>query len=672
MSGAPPELGLGYDGEAAAKRGSAARAGSSLSIWRVMHDPPGFFIASAIAAAGASVVSAAFQTSGAVSQRWAGLLFIVLSAGMFVVVSAWADGAAKKSAAVKSTDMGRPGQLFGGSVKRFSAKNGWGLITNVQPIGEDGLTTEPEEQARKDVRFYRADQEALGLEVGALVEFEVTPDPGDEGLGPLSILKGLAWDAKGLPRASPGLGSPLVDLGALGTPSEPGTPEGMRMNPALMPFDFWDWKTDITDAPEFVPAVGLPFQAAPGASADAGPAGAAAGGVQMRPLSPGECHGTLIGPSIWTMVTPGPWGALAVPVGGHAGSGSVGVPAGAARSCQEDEEVQQLRAHYEWQVRRQDEELEALQGRLAALERSRAGVKESDGNGNAKASSGRSRATGPRWCATPSRSKSSATAWRAACSRPSRPPSARPLRAAPRRPGEATLGTTRLRRRPPMGALRPPAANSTAGRRAAAEAAFERPAWAGTPVAVEGWPTEQTLSLRAAEPARVAGGQLPGDEWPKTATRELEVEGCQACERPQLGAQGVREDLSEHALQENEAHHSSMEALAAALWGACPTIAFKLKVQCLAATVSRWAMRFGRYNSEAYLALKALGPMVGTLPTQRGLVCNTFVEPLGACGKGLCAQRSHAGQAVNWRCGPRKWLVLWGRILRANIGAHEL
>lgn len=61
---------------------------------------------------------------------------------------------------------------------------------------------------------------------------------------------------------------------------------------------------------------------------------------------------------------------------GTAGStgGNAVSPTGAAVAG--DAEVRQLRAHYEWQVRRQDEELRALQQRMGRLEQCRAEVKE--------------------------------------------------------------------------------------------------------------------------------------------------------------------------------------------------------------------------------------------------------------------------------------------------------
>jgi len=73
-----------------------------------------------------------------------------------------------------------------------------------------------------------------------------------------------------------------------------------------------------------------------------------------------------------------PWGTL-VPLSGMgvAGRGSVAAAAALAATGGGDAEVQQLRAHYEWQVRRQDEELRALQQRMGRLEQRRAEVKES-------------------------------------------------------------------------------------------------------------------------------------------------------------------------------------------------------------------------------------------------------------------------------------------------------
>lgn len=69
-----------------------------------------------------------------------------------------------------------------GLVKRFSERNGWGLLAVI------GATTEAADSPfvsndHKDVRFYRLDKDLLGLEIGDLLSFATTPD---------STIKG--WD----------------------------------------------------------------------------------------------------------------------------------------------------------------------------------------------------------------------------------------------------------------------------------------------------------------------------------------------------------------------------------------------------------------------------------------------------------------------------------------------
>lgn len=85
--------------------------------------------------------------------------------------------------------------------------------------------------------------------------------------------------------------------------------------------------------------------------------------------------------SIWAVtapITPGappgasvPWGTMVPAAGDGCGAG-----AAAATAAGTDAEVRRLRAHYEWQVRRQDEELRALQQRMGRLEQRRAEVRE--------------------------------------------------------------------------------------------------------------------------------------------------------------------------------------------------------------------------------------------------------------------------------------------------------
>lgn len=61
-----------------------------------------------------------------------------------------------------------------GAVKRYSSKHGWGLIAHREDltshVGQDSGW------ASRDIRFYEADQKALGLVLGDLVEFSLAHD----------------------------------------------------------------------------------------------------------------------------------------------------------------------------------------------------------------------------------------------------------------------------------------------------------------------------------------------------------------------------------------------------------------------------------------------------------------------------------------------------------------
>lgn len=61
-----------------------------------------------------------------------------------------------------------------GIVKRFSDRNGWGTFTNSKPAHFDPNNKKFE--LEKDVRFYIADREKHGLEVGDVVTFRAIPD----------------------------------------------------------------------------------------------------------------------------------------------------------------------------------------------------------------------------------------------------------------------------------------------------------------------------------------------------------------------------------------------------------------------------------------------------------------------------------------------------------------
>lgn len=87
-------------------------------------------------------------------------------------------------------------QPYVGVIKRFSLKNGWGLITNVKH-GDGACNAGRDAGLDRDVRFYEADRVAVGLEVGDAVEFGVIQDaaaPGWSRAVDLSIYTGPLLD----------------------------------------------------------------------------------------------------------------------------------------------------------------------------------------------------------------------------------------------------------------------------------------------------------------------------------------------------------------------------------------------------------------------------------------------------------------------------------------------
>jgi hypothetical protein len=79
-----------------------------------------------------------------------------------------------------------------GTVKRFSQRNGWGLITCEVPDHQDIDPRSPGEP-RRDVRFYRKEKEDLSLNVGDTVTFRAVPD--SEAPGWLKVVE-LQLDAR--------------------------------------------------------------------------------------------------------------------------------------------------------------------------------------------------------------------------------------------------------------------------------------------------------------------------------------------------------------------------------------------------------------------------------------------------------------------------------------------
>mmetsp|Transcript_10863 Transcript_10863/g.24653 ORF Transcript_10863/g.24653 Transcript_10863/m.24653 type:complete len:944 (-) Transcript_10863:173-3004(-) len=154
----------------------------------------------------------------------------------------------------------------------------------------------------------------------------------------------------------------------------------------LADVEHWDWRVDV---PEFVPG-GLGFTN--GAAAPPQPNESPSEGCS-------NCAGCTQAPTMWTMAAPVaagmPWGAL-VPVSSNGNVGQAAAPMvapvvapamgiaapmpggdtqpnGEAEGLQP---VQQLHAHYEWQVRLKEEELRNMQQYMGRLEAQRAEVKE--------------------------------------------------------------------------------------------------------------------------------------------------------------------------------------------------------------------------------------------------------------------------------------------------------
>eukprot|EP00408_Alexandrium_pacificum_P016569 CAMPEP_0171201388 /NCGR_PEP_ID=MMETSP0790-20130122/24464_1 /TAXON_ID=2925 /ORGANISM="Alexandrium catenella, Strain OF101" /LENGTH=199 /DNA_ID=CAMNT_0011666785 /DNA_START=60 /DNA_END=655 /DNA_ORIENTATION=- len=104
------------------------------------------------------------------------LAVIAVFAAVFVVASAKAE---QESKPVRSNSSSTPRpvekpstQRYRGVVKRFSSRNGWGLIKVDEVCGEAEAKSTPGEAGwRPDVRFYRKEQAALGLGVGDVVTF---------------------------------------------------------------------------------------------------------------------------------------------------------------------------------------------------------------------------------------------------------------------------------------------------------------------------------------------------------------------------------------------------------------------------------------------------------------------------------------------------------------------
>lgn len=209
------------------------------------------------------------------------------------------------------------------------------------------------------------------------------------------------------------LSNDLLDEIGPGTPSELSTPP--RPSPAADPatppgscstgpasdevltcVDIWDWKTD---APEFVPGGFVTKDGGASnsgivsaAKSEPGPHAAVTGATRVNGAV-GTAMASPMVASIWTVTQPAAaramtWGTL-VPVGvaktqpevklkppaAPASPGDDGSVRASAETTGGEAEVQQIRAHYEWQVQRQDEELQALQQRMGRLEERRADVK---------------------------------------------------------------------------------------------------------------------------------------------------------------------------------------------------------------------------------------------------------------------------------------------------------
>eukprot|EP00418_Pyrodinium_bahamense_P007918 CAMPEP_0179121662 /NCGR_PEP_ID=MMETSP0796-20121207/57388_1 /TAXON_ID=73915 /ORGANISM="Pyrodinium bahamense, Strain pbaha01" /LENGTH=244 /DNA_ID=CAMNT_0020820265 /DNA_START=75 /DNA_END=809 /DNA_ORIENTATION=+ len=207
------------------------------------------------AAAAVSMVLAPREATDPAAPRGSGgrpaqavmLAVIVVFAAVFVVASARAEQAlqdtrdrggssARRCAAEKSV-MKPSTELFRGVVKRYSTRNGWGLLTAVETWGEmraeKGQTPGGDTGARRDVRFYRQDLTSLGLAVGDVVTFRVVADTNAPG-----------WSrAVQIRRAAP-VGP------AEAAPAAPASPSGAVGEPQLPPGEPALAEQVVTEPPE--------------------------------------------------------------------------------------------------------------------------------------------------------------------------------------------------------------------------------------------------------------------------------------------------------------------------------------------------------------------------------------------------------------------------------------
>jgi len=202
-------------------------------------------------------------------------------------------------------------------------------------------------------------------------------------------------------------GANLTPRGGSRTPSEPSSP---AIKPWVKPssMDPWDWRTD---APEFVPGqAGPQLQAGGGAPCMTTAAGPNIWAVAASPASPSGA-GPSGSPTWGTMIPvvigapPSPTGASSVMMPGAMpmmGPGGVTVATAASGpqaggmnpamqpavgmqpaqtstsspTASAEHEARRIKAHYEWQVQRQDDQLRSLQQRLGKLEQRRVEVKD--------------------------------------------------------------------------------------------------------------------------------------------------------------------------------------------------------------------------------------------------------------------------------------------------------
>jgi len=139
-------------------------------------DPIQFMAAAALAAAAAAFTANTVRellTWTGIGADTTSVLFVISCfAALFVIASARAERGVEEDEPDDGANHD-PTMFLHGVVKRFSDRNGWGLIS--VPVA--GLPRSGKTPQRQDVRFYRPDKDLLGLKVGDQVVLRAVADP---------------------------------------------------------------------------------------------------------------------------------------------------------------------------------------------------------------------------------------------------------------------------------------------------------------------------------------------------------------------------------------------------------------------------------------------------------------------------------------------------------------